>query len=108
MQRAAADIVRPFREVPGFETFARWFLGARDRVRILRLVFPNDSRSTAALARLRLENLDSGILDREFPETEIRVSDITDHFELMSAKDVLRQVDELVAEARASPVRNRR
>jgi DNA-binding winged helix-turn-helix (wHTH) protein/predicted esterase len=108
LQRAAADIVKPFREVPGFETFARWFRGARDRVRLLRLVFPNDSRSTAAPARLRLENLDSGILDREFPETEIRVSDITDHFELMSAKDVLRQVDELVAEARAFPVRNRR
>lgn len=108
LQRAAADIVKPFREVPGFETFARWFRGARDRVRVLRLEFPNDSRSTAALARLRLENLDGGILDREFPETAIRVSDITDHFELMSAIHVLRQVDELVAEARAFPVRNRR
>ncbi len=106
LQRAAADIVRPFREAPGFETFARWFQGARDRARALRLVFPNDSRSTAALARLRLENLDKGILGGEFPETAIRVSDKTDHFELMSAKDVLRQVDELVAEARAFPVRD--
>ncbi len=107
LQRAAADIVRPFRETPGFETFARWFQGARDRVRALRLVFPNDPRSAAALARLRFENLDSGILGGEFPETAIRVSDKTDHFELMSAKDVLQQVDELVAEARAIPVRGR-
>lgn len=60
----------------------------------------------AALARLRLENLDSGILGREFPETAIRVSDRADHFELMSEKDVLRQVDELVAEVRACPARS--
>jgi DNA-binding winged helix-turn-helix (wHTH) protein len=105
LQRAAADIVRPFRETPGFETFARWFRGARNRVQILRLVFPKDSVSVAALARLRLENLDSGILGREFPETAIRLSDRADHFDLMSEKDVLRQVDELVAEMRACPAR---
>jgi DNA-binding winged helix-turn-helix (wHTH) protein len=103
LQRAAGDIVRPFREARGFETFARWFQGARNQVRVLRLVFPKDSVSGAALARLRLENLDSGILGGEFPETAIRVSDRTDHFGLMSAKDVLRQVDELVMEARAFP-----
>jgi len=103
LQRAAGDIVRPFREARGFETFARWFQGARNQVRVLRLVFPKDSVSGAALARLRLENLDSGILGGEFPETAIHVSDRTDHFGLMSAKDVLRQVDELVMEARAFP-----
>jgi DNA-binding winged helix-turn-helix (wHTH) protein len=108
LQRAAADVVRPFREAPGFEAFARWFQGARDRVRVLRLVFPNDSTSSAALARLRLENLDGGILGGEFPENAIRISTKTDHFELMSAEDVLREVDELVAEARAVPARNRR
>jgi DNA-binding winged helix-turn-helix (wHTH) protein len=107
LQRAAADIVRPFREVPGFGAFARWFRGARDCVRVLRLVFPKDCASMAALARLRLENLDSVILGGDFPETAIRVSDKTDHFELMSAEDVLRQVDELVAEAREVPAWNR-
>ena len=106
LQRAAADIVRPFRETPGFETFAHWFRGACNRVQILRLVFPRDSVSVTALARLRLENLDSEILGREFPETSIRVSDRADHFELMSEKDVLRQVDELVAEVRACPARS--
>ena len=105
LQRAAAEIVRPFRETLGFETFAQWFRGARNRVQILRLVFPKDSVSVAALARLRLENLDSEILGGEFPETVIRVSDRGDHFELMSEKDVLRQVDELVAEVRACPAR---
>jgi DNA-binding winged helix-turn-helix (wHTH) protein len=107
LQRAAADIVRPFREAQGFEVFARWFQGARNRVRALRLVFPKDSVSGAALARLRLENLDSGILGGDFPESAIRLSDKTDHFELMSAEDVLRQVDELVAEARAVQAQNR-
>ena len=31
LQRAAADIVRSFREEPGFEVFARWYRGARAR-----------------------------------------------------------------------------
>src|SRR5205823_8846416 len=62
LQRAAADIVRPFHDEPGCEVFARWFRGARERGRVLRLVFSNDSGSKSALARLRLENLDRGIL----------------------------------------------
>jgi serine/threonine protein kinase len=103
LQRAAADIVRPFRDEPGFDVFARWFRGARERVRALRLVFSNDSGSLTALARLRLENLDSGILGAEFPENTIRVSANADHFALMSAEHVLRHVDELVTNVRAAP-----
>src|SRR5262245_9004899 len=58
--------------------------------------------------RLRLENLDSGILDGEFPENTIRVSANADHFDLMSAEHVLQQVDELVANMRAGPALNHR
>jgi DNA-binding winged helix-turn-helix (wHTH) protein/pimeloyl-ACP methyl ester carboxylesterase len=108
LQRAASDLVRPFRDAQGSEVLAAWFRGARKRVRVLRLVFPNDSRTVGALARLRLENLDGEILGGEFPETTIRVSAKTDHFELMSAEDVLRQVDELVAETRSFRARNSR
>jgi pimeloyl-ACP methyl ester carboxylesterase len=100
LQRAAADIVRPFRERPGFDVFARWFKGARERVAVLRLVISNDSSYQAALARLKLENLDNGILGEEFPEDMITVSGSADHFGLMAAERVLRQVDELVAETR--------
>jgi len=107
LQRAGADIVRPFRDEPGFAVFARWFRGARERVRALRLVFSNDSGSSAALARLRLENLDNGILGGEFPESAIRVSANADHFELMSAEHVLRHVDELVINVRAAAAVNR-
>jgi hypothetical protein len=101
LQRAAADIVRRFSETPGFEVFARWFRGARERVPALRLVFSNASGSLAALTRLKLENLDSGILGSEFPEDVIMVSPNTDHFDLMDAERVLQQVDELVAATRA-------
>ena len=101
LQRSAADIVRPLKETPGFEVFARWFRGARKCVPALRLVFSNDSASMAALARLKLVNLDSGSLGVEFPEGTITVSASGHHFELMTAEHVLRQVDELVAEARA-------
>jgi serine/threonine protein kinase len=100
LQRAAADIVRPFSENPGFEVFARWFKGARERVAALRLVISNDSSYQAALARLKLENLDNGILGGEFPEGMIMVSGSADHFGLMAAERVLRQVDELVADTR--------
>jgi len=100
LQRAAADIVRPFSESPGFEVFARWFKGARGRVSALRLVISNDSSYQAALARLKLQNLDNGILGEEFPEDMITVSGSPDHFGLMAAQHVLRQVDELVAETR--------
>src|SRR5215471_7317342 len=102
LQRAAADIVRLFSENPGFEVFARWFRGARERVPALRLVFSDDSGTRAALSRLKLENLDSRILGGEFPEQEITVSSGTDHFGLMATEHVLRQVDELVSEARSS------
>jgi pimeloyl-ACP methyl ester carboxylesterase len=98
LQRAAADIVKPFHDEPGFGVFARRFRAARERVRVLDLVFSNDSGSRGALARLRLENLDSRILGEEFPESAIRVHANADHFDLMSAGQVLRQVDELVAE----------
>jgi serine/threonine protein kinase len=100
LQRAAADIVRPFSENPGFEVFARWFKGARERVPTLRLVISNDSSYQAALAHLKLQNLDNGILGEEFPEDMIAVSGSPDHFGLMAAQQVLRQVDELVAETR--------
>jgi serine/threonine protein kinase len=100
LQRAAADIVRPFSENPGFEVFARWFKGARERVPTLRLVISNDSSYQAALARLKLQNLDNGVLGEEFPEDMITVSGSPDHFGLMAAQHVLRQVDELVAETR--------
>ena len=105
LQRAASDIVKPFRADPGFGIFARWFEAARSQLRTLRLVFPNDSPSSTALARLRLENLDGRILGGDFPESVIRISDKNDHFDLMSANDVLAQVNELVAEARASSAR---
>jgi hypothetical protein len=100
LQRAAADIVRPFTENPGFEVFARWFKSARERLQVLRLVISNDAAYQAALVRLKLENLDNGILGEEFPETMITVSGNSDHFGLMAAERVLRQVDELVAETR--------
>jgi serine/threonine protein kinase len=100
LQRAATDIVRPFSENPGFEVFARWFKGARKRVPTLRLVISNDSSYQAALAHLKLQNLDNGILGEEFPEDMITVSGSPDHFGLMAAQHVLRQVDELVAETR--------
>ena len=100
LQRAATDIVGPFSENPGFEVFARWFKGARERVPTLRLVISNDSSYQAALAHLKLQNLDNGILGEEFPEDMITVSGSPDHFGLMAAQHVLRLVDELVAETR--------
>jgi serine/threonine protein kinase len=101
LQRAAADIVRLFSETPGFDVFARWFCGARERVRALRIVFSSDPRTRAALARLKLDNLDKGILGGEFPGDIITVSKNVDDFKLMATEHIVRQVDELVAEARA-------
>ena len=100
LQRAAADIVRPLRETPGFDVFARWFKAARERVPVLRLVFSGDSSSRAALDQLKLENLDCDILGEEFPDAIFTVVPKTDHFDLMATDQVLRQVEELVAEVR--------
>jgi hypothetical protein len=69
-------------------------------VQALRLVISNDAAYQATLARLKLENLDNRILGGEFPEGMITVSGNTDHFGLMTAERVLRQVDELVGETR--------
>ena len=88
--------------------FAREFRGAREHIRALRLVFSNEFGYSAGLARLRLENLDTGILGGEFPESEIRASVNADHLDLMSADHVLREVDEVVTEVRADLALNRR
>lgn len=101
LQRAAADIVAPFKDAAEFETFARWFKGGRQRVPALRLVFSRDSGSQAALARLKLENLDTGILGEEFPEAIITVAPDVDHFQLMGPESVAVHVDEVVSDARA-------
>ena len=101
LQRSAADIVKPFQETPGFGVFAERFRNARDRVGVLRLIFPRDAVSVPALARLRLENLDNNLLGEEFPESVIRICEFADHFELMSAQFILQQVQELVAEVKA-------
>jgi serine/threonine protein kinase/TolB-like protein/Tfp pilus assembly protein PilF len=99
LQRASADIVRPFKEAPGFEVFARRFRAARRRVSELRLIFA--AFSEPALARLKLENLDSCILGEEFPEAMIVATPNADHFDLMGAERVLGHIDDLVATLRA-------
>jgi hypothetical protein len=50
------------------------------------------------LARLKLQNLDDGILGEEFPEGVFTVIQDADHFDLMAADRVLAEVDGLVAE----------
>ncbi len=64
---------------------------------VLRRVSPDDSGPRSTLARPKLEYLDSGILGEEFPEGVITVSPNADHFALMAAGHVARQVIELVA-----------
>lgn len=103
LQRAAEDLVRPFRKDDGFNVFASWFRAAQQQVRLPRLVFSNDPGSKAALARLRLENLDRGILGEEFPENIIRIGTNAGHFDLISTENVLRHVDELLSDLRATP-----
>lgn len=100
LQRAAADLVRPFSAEPGFDVFARCFIAARERVPSLRVVFCDLPNTRAALAHLKLENLDRGILAGEFSEGQIVVWPKTDHFGLMAPEHLLRQVDELVADVR--------
>jgi serine/threonine protein kinase len=100
LQRAAADLVRPFSAEPGFDVFARSFRAARERVQSLRLVFCDLARTRAALAHLKLENLDRGILAGEFSEGQIVLWPKTDHFGLMAPEQILRQLDELVADVR--------
>lgn len=101
LQKAAADIVNPFKESAGFEIFARWFREARKRTGALRLVFSNDQGSMAALAKLKLANLDAGILNEEFPESVIAVVPNSNHFALMSTDRLLRQIEDLVGQTRA-------
>jgi serine/threonine protein kinase len=100
LQRAAADIARPFAETPGFEVFVQRFRGVRERVPSLRLVFSDASSTRAALARLKLENLDREILGGEFTEHAITVCPNRDHFRLMATEQVLHQVDQMVKEVR--------
>jgi pimeloyl-ACP methyl ester carboxylesterase len=100
LQRAATDILRPFNEASGFEVFARRFRGVRERIPSLRLIFSDASSTRAALALLKLENLDCKILGGEFTEHAIAVYPHTDHFGLMATEQVLHQVDQIVSEAR--------
>jgi predicted Ser/Thr protein kinase/pimeloyl-ACP methyl ester carboxylesterase len=100
LQRAAADIARPFAETPGLEVFVRRFRGVRERVPSLRLIFSEAPSTRATLARLKLENLDRKILGVEFTENAFTVCPNTDHFGLMATEQVLHQVDQMVREVR--------
>ncbi len=100
LQRAAADIVRPFAEEPGLDVFARRFRDARERLTSLHLVFSDAAATRSALARLKLENLDRGILGGDFPDDLITVSPNTDHHFMLATERVLPLIDELVAETR--------
>ena len=73
LQRAAADIVGPFKDTPEFETFAQWFKGARQRVPALRFVFSSDSGSQAALARLKLKTSTPASWEKSFPNPSSRL-----------------------------------
>jgi hypothetical protein len=55
----------------------------------------------AQAAKLKLENLDSGIFGEEFPEGTLTVSSNADHFALMKAEQVLQQIEDLVDQAQA-------
>ncbi|MGA7922016.1 MAG: protein kinase [Candidatus Acidiferrales bacterium] len=96
LQRAAADHVRPFIDDSSFEVFARRFKAARERVSLLRLFFSDAATTRAALARLKLENLDRGILAGDFPEKEITVAPNTDHFFLSTTPEVMALVSSLL------------
>jgi len=98
LQRSAADIVRLLAESQGFEIFTAWFRTARERLSALRLIFSGDGQTRKMLDRLKLENLDSGILGEEYPDDTIIVLPHADHFDLMTTDHVLRFVGELVAE----------
>ena len=78
----------------------RRFRGVRERVPSLRLIFSDAPNTRAALARLKLENLDRKILGVEFTEHAITVCPNTDHFGLMATEQVLHQVDQMVREVR--------
>jgi pimeloyl-ACP methyl ester carboxylesterase/tRNA A-37 threonylcarbamoyl transferase component Bud32 len=103
LRDAAAEIMRPFEEHPGFDVFAGWFKQARATVPALRIVFSSDTGSRDALSRLKMENFDRGILGEEFPQDVISTESNADHFDLMAPGRVLRLVDELIAEVRARP-----
>lgn len=104
LQRSAADIVRQFEKEPRFGTFARRFKGAQERVSLLRLVFSEASNTRAAIAGLKLENLDRQILGGEFPEGEFTFWPNTDHLLSALATDqVKRLIDGFIEDARATP-----
>ena len=63
------------------------------------LVFSDAVAIHDALARLKLDNLDTGILGEEFPQHEVTVVPNTGHFDLMVGDRLLPQVDEIVAAA---------
>ena len=100
LQRSAADIVRLLSGSQGFEVFTNWFRTARQRVSAFRVVFSDDEQTRNILSRLKLENLDRGILGEEYPEDTIVVVPHTDHFELMTTDHLLGWVGELVGDVR--------
>lgn len=105
LQQFSKEIVRPFEE-PGETTFADWYRMASQRVRCLRCVFEELGAGGTAVQKLRLQNLDTGILGDRYREDSIISETGAAHFDLMNPDRVLRHVDEMVAILRSGKLRH--
>jgi hypothetical protein len=104
LQRHAQDVVRPFSE-PNAHPFDRWFRDASERVPHIRCVFEETPLYTQHVQRIRLRNLDHGVLGPHYREGSIALEPATEHFGLTEPGLVQKHVDALLAEVRADRMR---
>jgi serine/threonine protein kinase len=93
----AADIIRPF-EGAGFDAFAEQFRIATARVPRVRLVVSDVAATNRdVILRLKLENLDRGLLGEHYHDDSIVIDSNTDHFDFLDAERLQRHVDALLS-----------
>ena len=95
----ASDLLRLF-ESTDVSPFADWFRVVSANVRCVRCVFADTDLDNRAVERIRLENLDSGVLGEYYREGSIVTEMGTDHFELIESDRIGAHVEEMVTAVR--------
>ena len=95
LSRFASDILEPFETSD--TTFADCYRSASEAVRLLRCVFAESETCAGLVQKLRLNNLDSGILGPLYRPDSLLVEAPADHFALLEPARIERHVESILA-----------
>jgi pimeloyl-ACP methyl ester carboxylesterase len=101
LRRFANELMEPF-AVPAATPFVERFVRVSEAVRVVRCVFSDMESNNTALHRIKLDNLDRGVLGPVYDPGCLVTEPGTAHFDLIAADLVGRHVEDVVTRLRVA------